>query len=94
MGTLSVIQKIEHPRVQPPIRRINQLRDVVYLLIELPRDPIDMENNLVFHTKPKKSLGYNIKPNFSASSLLYEDHVLRVCLDVHLNSPAKREEGL
>jgi hypothetical protein len=53
-----------------------------------------MEHNLVLHAKPKQPLGNGIKPNLHAASLLYENHVLRVCLNVYLGSSAEREEGL
>jgi hypothetical protein len=90
----SVIQEFEHAMMQPPIRRVNQLGNIICLLIELPGDPIDMEHNLVLHTKPKQPLGNGVKPNLPDASLLYKNHVLGVCLNVYLSSPAEREEGL
>ena len=80
--------------MQLPIKRVQQLRGIVCLLVEFPRNPVDMQNNLMFQAKPKELLGYLVKPNLLVAPVLDIYHILRVGLQIYLRPLAEREEGL
>ena len=64
------------------------------MLVQFPRNPIDVQDNLVFQTEPEEFLGHLVEPNFFVAPLLHEDHILGIGLDIHFSPLAKGKEGL